>query len=294
MAKSKYPTLVLELVHRRPSVFVLQGTEKNPEPDVLDCASEYMLRTTSVMMEKGKRVKIRYIAGSELFKLDDQVKQDLKPNPLQDIIYFTFGRLSVNREGLNIGLYDFLSNHEGNRDNPNRPPNAEDVFYQINTEADAESSLADLDETAEVMNYLTTLRKPVPGKKKEFTYDTEKIERLCKMLGVVPVESDAEKLKILVATGVGNPLFFLQLINAKTADLRVDVVTAREMGVISIDGESASFIENGENFYKFKNKNGNYDARITELVEYFSTEAGEMNLSIMEAKLEFAKEKSLQ
>lgn len=294
MAKNKYPTLVLELAHRRKSAFILEGTEKSPEPDILDCASEYMLRNTSVVLIGGKRVKTRYIAGSDMFKLDEQVKADIRPNPLQDIIYFTFGRLTVNREGLNVGLYDFLVNHEGNRDNPNRPPNAEDVFYTINTEADAESQLADLDETAEVMTYLSSLRKDKPGKEKGYIYDTEKIERMCKMLGVIPVESDAEKLKILVATGVGNPRFFLQLLNAKTADLRVEVVTAREMGVISIDGESASFTENGENFYKFKNRNGNYDSRITELVDYFGTEAADMHLSIVKAKLEFAKEKALE
>ncbi len=271
--KNEYPPLVLELKQRQPSQFVLQGTEKLAEPDILDCGSEYMLRNTSVMMKDGKRIKTRFISGSDLFKVEDQVAAGIQPNHLQDIIYFSFGRLTVSRDGLNVGLYDFLLNHEGNVDNKNRPNNSADVFYMINTEADAEDSLADLDETAEVMTYLSSLRKEKAGREKGYTYNTEKIERMCKMLGVVPVESDAERLKILLATGMSNPRYFLSILNGKNSELRVNIVSAREMGVISIEGESASFIENGENFYKFKNKNGNFDPRITELVDFFSSEA---------------------
>lgn len=292
MAKKSYPPLVLELTDRRPSAFVMKGTENSENPDRLDTASEYLLMNTSVVMQGDKRRPIRYIAGCDLIYVDEQEKSGFKPNPKQDTIPFIFGRLTVQREGRTIGLYDFLSNHDGNRSLPRdkRPSGAVDVFYQVNTSLEAENKLADLDEMTQVMTLLNGLRERVNkpgGGASSYKYDTDKIEYYCKLLGVVSasMESDAEKLQLLLTVATKNPTYFVSLVNEVSGDMRVEVVTAKQLAVISTDGPAASWVDDQRVFFPFKSKDAN--KRIDELVEYFKSSEGEMDLSVMRTKVKF-------
>lgn len=286
--KKKYPPLILELTDRRPSSFIMKGTENTENPDRLDCASEYLLRNNSVALIGGERKKIRYIFGCPLFLVEEQDKQNYKPNPKQDIIAFTFGRLTVERDGIYIGLYDYLLHHEGNRDlGANRPSGAEDTFYQINTSAESENKLVDLEDIAAVMNIITELRTKVPGgrgKAAEYIYDSEKIAHISKLLGIMPLPSDAERLQVILSTATLRPAYFLNLLNEASGGLRVEIVTARELGVLSMDGPQATWIKDNMGFYKFK-ATKNFEKRIDELVAYFSSEEARDNLAILRAQV---------
>ncbi len=285
----KYPPLILELTNRRPSAFVMKGTENSENPDRLDCPSEYLLRNRSVVVDdKGVRNESRYIKGCPEFLVKKQTEINAKPNPREDAIVFEFGRLTVLREGIFVGLYDFLANHESNRSNEIRPDGAEDVFYQINTAAEAESAMVDLDVFADAINIVKALREKSGN---GFTYDTEKINKYCKLLNVIPLESDAEKLQVLFVTANTNPVFFMDLIKESTFELRLEITTARELGVISTDGDTASFTDEGKGFYKFKEKKDPH-VRISELVNYFDKDEGARDLAALKAKVK-EKQKAL-
>lgn len=294
MAKDIYPPLILELTDRRDSVFAMEGTENTNEPDFLDTSSGYMLRNTSVVMINGVRTKTRYIQGCPYYLVDEQEKNGWKPNPKMDAIVFEFGRLTVERSGLFEGLYDYLLNHESNADNKNRPAGAETTFKQINTAASAEKEMENLDFLSEAMDIVSSLRVRTTGKGgNNFTYDAVKIDHLSKLFNIASLPTEAERLKVLLGVATSNPVYFLDLVRNAQGDLRVNIASARELGVISTDGPQASFKEDGKTFYKFKDKKNKLDLRITELVEYFNSPEGEMDLAILKTQLDLAQEKVL-
>lgn len=299
MSKKKYPPLILQLCERRPSAFIMKGTEGSDNPDRLDTSSEYLLLNTSIMIDaKGQRVPIRYIKGCEKISIEEQEKDKRKPNPREDYIAFSFGTLTVERDGLHIGLYDYLANHANNRslDPSRRPTGAENVFYQINTEKEAEDDLEDVDDIAEALATIVSLREKIPasgGKPASFDYDTERIDYLCKLFGVIGIETEAEKLQVLRAVANANPKFFNDLIKEATTDLRIAITTARELGVIATDGPDASWVDDGKSFYKFKEKK-NFNKRIDELIEHFNNKENQMDLDVLRTKVAAKKESLLQ
>jgi DNA-binding protein YbaB len=302
MSKQQYPPLVLELVDRKPSSFVLKGTENNPEPDRLDTSSDYVLLNDSTVLvaadkkgEPKKRKKTRWISGSDVILVEEQKKLGINPNPLTDLIVFKFGRLSVERSGNTVGLYDFLKSYDGNVSNPDRPENVMEIFREIDTAVEAEESISDINDLSKAISYLAALQTEKGGQgsgAKTFEYKSEKLVWLCKLFNLTTGESDPERLKGLMARAQTNPETFNATVEDASSDLKVIIKTAREMGVIMMDTELVSFADDKSVICKLKSKAMN--DKIDELAEFLRSGDGELHNSAIRVKVEHAKSESVK
>ena len=302
MSTKQHPPLILELIDRKPSLFVMKGTEMAEEPDRLDVSSQYMLLNDSVVLVAGekktdpkKHKKARWISGCDLILVEEQDKMGIKPNPLNDVIVFKFGRLVVEREGKDIGLYDFLKKYDGNISNPDRPESAIGIFKEINTAVEAEERITDIDAEGDALKYLSSLQTKKGGQggtAKTYEYNTEKIAWCCKLFNLTTGDSPSEQLEALVTKARQNPSLFNDMIADASSDLKVVIKTARELGVISLDGDVASFAEDKSVICKLKSKAMN--DKIDELAEYLRSADGETANSAIRVQVEHAKSNSVK
>jgi hypothetical protein len=280
----KSETLVLELIDRVPSSFIMEGTENNPEPDALDAPSQMLLLNYSHVMVDGKREAIRYIYNQDEIFVSKQEEKGLKPNPRMDIINFELGKLSVVNEGISKGLYNFLKNCEWNIDNPNAPSGATPIFKEIKLELEAEAELESLDDYAEALQLVSALHtKGAKG----YTYDSKKIGFYIKLFNLVNMDNDAEKMRTLVSIATERPSYFVSVVNGADVDNTVLVNTARELGVIIFGDSKVILADENEVIYKLKSKVGSNSIR--EFVNFLATEEGLMILARIETKLEYKK-----
>lgn len=302
MSTNKYPPLILELIDRKPSSFVLKGTENNPEPERLDTSSDWILLNESIVLVPGakkddppKQKKARWISGSDVILVEEQEKLGLKPNPLNDVIVFKFGRLSVERSGNTVGLYDFLKKYDGNISNPNRPDNVMAIFKEIDTAVEAQEEISDIGAEAKAITYLASLQTEKGGQggsAKTYEYNTDKIVWLCKLFNLTTGDSDAERLQALIAKARQNPKLFNDTLEDASSDLKVVIKTARELGIISLDGDVASYAEDKSVICKLKTKAMN--DKVDELAEYLRSGDGELHNSSIRVKVEHAKSESVK
>lgn len=284
-------TIVLELTDRRPSSYVRQGSEDSGLPLHLDAPSLYKVLNRSIMVDPktGKRTPIRYIVGCETIVEAEQKAQGIDPNPLHSAVYFENGVLSVEGDGRYAPLYEFLKKCEWNESNSNRPKTAQVCFREINTELKASQQIDDLDDKSEAFAFVAGLRsKAASG---GYTYDEPRIEALLAQFNLKVGDSPAEKVAALVGIAQTRPTFFMERVNSTTATVRFTVMSARDMGVIILEGDRASFKSTGEAFHKFKSKDG--DTRIIELVNHFLNPKNKTDIDRLNIELEAAQKLEL-
>lgn len=281
------PVLVMELIDRRPSSWVKEDSEQFGRPIFLDCPAQQFILPRSVMYGKNKElVDICYMKSAKSIFVETNKKDGFSHNPQTDFIVFEHGVLTVRREGADKNLYDYLKNCSYNRDAENRYEGVDPIFFEINTEVVAEDGLDELTDVTEALQMVTALRTKKPGAAPE--YNTERIDALVYLFNIQTGDTPAEKLQSLASVASSRPGYFMRMVADASASMRVVVVKARELGVISTEGPHAMFLDSNKNFYKFNGSS--LDERIDELTDFFLNKENKKVLNELNVKTNAAAE----
>lgn len=273
--------LVIELVNQQPSSYVIDGGagEDSDLPTHISapnarkiknrCKIAYIDQSDGDDKGKTKYKNLRYIKGSDVIEEEEQIKQNIKPNPSQDTIWVLNGKLTVIESGSDIGLYKFLKNHENNIDNPNRPEGAVNIFEEIDTNVEAIAMESVFDEEMKILNYLSTLKTKVG--KEQYEYNDDALTFLCSLFKLPPHDQKypAESWVSLVLYAKEFPKKFLNSMSNQKSLIEADVNQALSRGVVHID-EVKAFFEASKKIVMNFPPNLTSDEQKERLVDYMS------------------------
>lgn len=297
MEKKAPEVLVIDLVDRRPSNYVLEGSEIGGQPKQLDCPADKNIKPTSVVRVPNLKGggytlrKTRYIQGCDTIFVDEQEARRVTPNPAIDRadLVIKNGSKIIVRTGGAISLFDYFKNYEGNESNPNRPEGATIIYREINAAVDAEASISGFDDDVEARMYLRDLKdKDDKGK---VTYKEKEINFLIGLFGMPHMESMAEKFEALIGIATSNPRVFLDSIANAKAAMTSEVNQGKAMGVVTFDASKAMLTSASKVLFTFKTTK--YEDQINELVTFFLTTAGDQAYKQFSLDLRHAKERAL-
>lgn len=291
MTQNKRPEiLILELLDRRASDMVLEGSEESGMPIVLDGpGARKIISTSHVVDAKGEYREIRYIKGAKSIYVDEQEKANVKPHPSRDEIWFRGTSMTVVNAAPDKNLYEYLLNCAYNLNAPRRPDHYPAVFKTIDTAKVSENTLDQMILQSEAVQLVTGLRERTST---GYEYDTEKIGFLCTLFNIEPMDDDADRMRALLSIAQAEPMKFLNTMADRTKEIRIDVLSARKFNVLSIDNDQASLTKTGANFYDFESTSEN--ERVDELVYYFLSQIGEKYYNEMLLELRDAKRTMLE
>lgn len=286
MATPRIEVLTLELTNRQNSTYMREGTERSPNPEFLDAPGNYFLKNISVEKQPDNSYKkLRYIAGCDTPYADEQDKMGVKPNPAQDQIIFKKGVLFVPRSGRTVGLYEFLQKCEFNQNNKNRPEHAEPIFREIREQEQAREVLNDIYVKKEALDMVFALGSKVGN---EYNWDTAKIDSLCLLFALPPIESYDKKVETLMQIADAKPQLFLATIANRNKSVLIDIADAQKHNVLSLAGGSASLTATNTKILNFKSKDKN--SQTEELADYLNSQKGTTDYKTLRMQLEMAKE----
>lgn len=300
--KSNTPTKYYEISDKSKSGFIMDGTEGTQYQQELNAPSVQWIDSrgkTAVRSkdEKGREtvhfVEIRYISGCDSIIPEEQDKRGFKPNRFEDKIPMQSGFMTVKREGNSIGLYDYLERVFYNLDANDRPNTASGRFREVKV-AEKARNLLDYDEkVTQAKMVVYELRESTGNKEKPYRYNIDRINALCRLVGVWDEEPETRLVKLLgIATNDAEN--FLNIVEKAEQTIMIEISHALELKVISFEGNNVKFVETGRNIYNLGDeKIKSEDLKIEKLTDFLGTEEGNPALTEMRAKLEIAKEKSL-
>jgi hypothetical protein len=295
MAKEKAPVKYYEIVDRKPSGFIMDGTGGTPYQQELTSPSIHWVSAqgkTCVKDEKGIShfVEIRFINGCDSIIPEEQIKKGFVPKRLMDKIPIENGFMTVVREGNTIGLYDYLEKSFWNLDNKDRPETADARYREVKMNEKAEALLDDEEMITQAKMIVFSLRKNTGDKKVPYRYDQDRIDSICRLVNVWD-QSNETKLVKLMAEAIRNPKEFIEIVEKTEQTIITEISHALEMNVINFDGNTAMFTEGKKIIHPLGTGNFKEDVKMEKLGAWLATEAGTPLLTELRAKLELAKEK---
>lgn len=274
--------LILELLDSKPSSYIMDGPgiddmDKIDSTPVISFPSLRKIRNTSrvkqvIKDDQGNETfiykKIRYINGCPFIEVERQDKENYKPNHLADLLIFRNGSARATKEG-DIGKFLYLEACEYNIDAPNRPDDAEGVFKVISTEVDAQAEENQIDLENEAMEVLLGLKRKVS--EKEVKYNEDSLEFLCSVFKVPAFESGfkSEAWIALARIARSEPKRFLNSIANKRSLIEVDVFSAVQVTVVTIDEQRAFFTASSKLIMEF-DKDLNEEQKGQALVDFMT------------------------
>lgn len=305
MASKKPPVIFLELVEKRSSGFVKQGTEGTMFHEELNCPNISWIPNRGMAAEKvietvaGKEVEttvykeVRWIKNCNTIDLTEQEKRNIKPNYFEDKIPFEKGFATVVRDGGTISLYDYLLTAFYNKSNPDRPSTAEGIYKVVQLDKQAEQiNEADV-EMADAIKLVDSLRTKTGSKDTPYKYNEERISAMCAVCQV-HAETPAQQLYALMSLAKARPRWFLDLVVKFEQTVLTEVSHALELKVIQFDGNTAMYSEGNKVIRNFGAGNFKHEKKIELLADYLKTQEGNPDLTELRAKTDLAKEKALK
>lgn len=297
MANDNVEVMYLEVLDKKPSGFIMNGTENTPYEQQLMAPTVQWVDARGKMAvydEKKVRhdIEIRFINGCDSIIPKEQDDRGFKPNRLEDKIPFTNGFVTVRREGGSIGLFDYLKNAYWNADNPDRPSSATARYREVKLDKKATAFLDEDELMTQAKSIVYSLRIN-SGTKGLYKYDTEKIDALCRLLSVWE-QSNETKLIVLLEKARTNPKGFLEIVSKSTQTVITEITYAIDLNVIRFDGNTAQYSEGNKVIFSMGNEKMKEDAKIEKLASFLLTEQGNAALTEIRTRLEVAKEKEFK
>lgn len=288
MSTKKYPTLLLHLTGLENSEYALKGTEKSDSPQWLAAPNALFIPLTSVVKQKDNTFKkIRHIRSASSIFVDEQEKQGVKPNPLEDAIIVTGQALSIDRAGRDVNAYDYLLACEYNLSNENRPADARALFEIIDTEAKAEKGIDTILLVSESQAILNELVRKVGD---EYRYEEEKIDYFCKLFDIVE-EGYATKFQKLALYVAHNPKVFLDTVRDSKDKVRQLVIGAEKFEVINFSAKGVSLNSTGAVIKQLTATKR--PAQVDEFIDYLQSAIGAADMKMISIALENKKTESV-
>lgn len=293
--KVKAPVKYYEIVDKKPSGFIMDGTGGTPYQQELTAPSIQWVSAQGKTCVKDTEgiphyIEVRYINGCDSILPDEQIQRGFSPKRLMDKIPIENGFVTVVREGNTIGLYDYLEKSFWNLDNPDRPESADARYREVKMDQKAEALLDEDELMTNAKAVVYSLRITTGNKKAPYRYDEDRIDTICKLVNVWD-QSPETKLVKLLKVAIQSPREFLEIVTKSEQTIITEISHALEMNVISFDGNTAQFTEGNKILRALGTGNMRADVKIEKLGAWLGTEEGNSSLTELRAKLELAKEK---
>lgn len=293
--KQKVPTKYYELVDKKNSGFVMDGTGGTPYQQELTVPSIQWISAVGKTCEKDDKgtnhfVEIRYLSGCDSILPEEQVKRGFIPKRFEDKIPIENGFVTVVRDGNTIGLYDYLEKAFWNQDNPDRPDTATPRYREVKLDKKAEVLLDEdeLQTQAKMMVY--ELRQSTGDKKVPFKYNVEKIAARCRLLNVWD-ETPERQLMLLLSKAIQNPKEFLEVVQKSEQTIITEISHALELKVVKFDGNTLQYVDENKIITSLGSEKMKEFEKIEKSASWLSTTEGTNALTELRAKVEIAKEK---
>lgn len=295
-AKEKVPTVMVELVDKKGSGFILDGTEGTKYEVELNCPSVYFIPSESFRyadkIENGKTTRvlerIRFQMSNPEISLEAQDKAGWKPQPRTDKIMILNGTATFAREGANIGTYDYITqNVQFNASNPDLLSNARPIYKVVDLnklqEEKNESELV----AHEARSFVYSLQEKKAG---VWIYQTERIDALCELFNVY-AELPSSKIEALAGIATRVPDVFLNKVVKFEQTVTTLVAHALQLNVIKFDGNTAAYIGKNKIIKNLGAGKIGEDEKVEMLATYLRTKDGYEAKQELEAEVGAAKEK---
>lgn len=295
--KSDTPVKYYEVVEKKGSGFILDGTKGTPMQQELNCPEVTWIPSsgkTSFVNEQGQKEfkDIRYVSGCSFLDPEDQKKRGFLPHKMNDKIPMEKGFMAVERSGNTVSLFDYLEKSFYNLDNPDRPQTATAIYREIKMDQKAEKLLDEDEIQTRAKLIVYELRLATGNEKSPYKYNTDRIDAICRMLNVWD-ETPERQLLLLMNKAMTNPKEFVNIVERTEQTIITEVSHALEMNIIKFDGNVAQYIDENEIILSLGNDKMKPDVKIEKLASWLSTEQGNASLTKLRAKLEEAKQKLL-
>lgn len=302
MAKeAKVPVMYIEVVDRKPSGFIMSGTQGTAQEQQLMAPSvqwidprgkmAQMVTDPKTKVTTRHDVEIRFINGCDTIIPKEQKERGFEPNRFEDKIAIENGFATIERQGSTIGLYDYLEKVFYNKDAPGRPQTADARFQLVKLNEKAQA-FADNDELeTEAKQLVYSLRKK-SGSKVE-SYLEDKIDTLCRLFGVWD-DSNEKKIVVLLNIAKKDPAKFITVFEQAGQVIQVEITQALELDIIIFDGNVAMYKDGSNVIKSLGTEKMKPDEKIEALADWFGTNDGNPALTELRQHLEITKEKLLK
>lgn len=292
---SKAPVMYLELIEKRNSGFVKNGTDGTAFHEELNCPNLRWIPNSgfkAVMEKHGDHdvvafKEIRWVKNCSTIDKDEQDRRNIKPNRMEDKIPFEKGFATVVREGSTISLYDYLKDVFYSKDSENRPETADAIYRVMQIDKQAEEIDESDIEMADAIKLVASLRTQV-GKDKSYKYNDERLNAMC-TLCAVHADSTATKFHALMSLAKARSKWFVDLVVKFEQTILTEVTHAVELEIVRFDGNTALYKDGEKVIKNLGTGNLAKDTKIEKLSDFLKTTEGNVHLTELRAKIEVAK-----
>lgn len=292
---SKAPIMYLELIGKRNSGFVKNGTDGTMFHEELNCPNIRWIPNSGfkAVVEDHNGIKtvvfkeIRWIKNCSVIEKDEQDRRNVKPNRIEDKIPFEKGFATIAREGSTISLYDYLNEVFYNKDSENRPDTADAIYRVMQLDKQAEEIDESDIEMADAIKLVASLRTQV-GKDKSYKYNEERLNAMC-TLCAVHADSTATKFHALMSLAKARSKWFVDLVVKFEQTILTEVTHAVELEIVRFDGNAALYKDGEKVIKNLGTGNLAKDTKIEKLSDFLKTTEGNVHLTELRAKIEVAK-----
>lgn len=261
---------IFEIADRRPSDFTLEGSEAMGMPVTLDCTSIHRIIPISTVVDKktGRLSEIRFISGSHELDVKKQNEMGLKWNAVTDQIYIEGPRITIVGKDHHKSLLEYMRNCSYNKDAPNRPDGAPVIFFEVKKDEMTKRSIKTSQLEAKAISMCNRLVTMGPNDEPE--YDKERIDFVARIFNITGAEDHGDKFIAILEIAKADPEYFLSTYANTTNEYRVAIRTAKELGVLGLDGPTAVLTASNAPIFRFNSKK--VEAREEELIDFFLSE----------------------
>lgn len=302
-------SLILELIDKRESGFVLDGTQGTPNEQRIDYSERCYFPNIGKAArekkdEKGQVVKdakgnpvieyadIRYIPGDSSIWVEDQERRRVSVNPRDtNKLYFEKNLMVIPDSPGTRTLREFMLVNFANGEAPNRPSTADALYKVVKLDKKADKVNEEEGVIAEAWYKATLLRKK--DGKGGYIYDEDNINSYAKLLNVHGGDSPSEKLVAITHFAKTRPSDFLRLITVFDNTVATEVHEALSLKVISVEDGVATFSDSEKVIKPLGSEKLTKDEKIAVIADFLKTPEGNQHLTEMRAKISVEKEKKL-
>lgn len=297
MSVEKFDTIFLELVEKRNSGFVKQGTAGTAFHEELNCPNIRWIPNSGFKavqeQHNGKTItvhkEIRWLKNCNTIDKEEQDRRGIKPQPFEDKIPFEKGFATVVRNGSTVSLYDYLVDVFYNENSKNRPETATSIFKVMEIDKKAEEIDESDIEMADAIQLVASLRTMTSAKDKTYKYNEDRLNSLCELCNVY-ADTTATKFHALMSLAKVRSRWFLDLVVKFEQTILTEATHALELDVIRFDGNTVLYTDEDKVIKNLGTGNLSRDSKIEKLSDFLKTKEGNAHLTELRAKIEVKKD----
>lgn len=298
-SKKRSEVIIVELVDRRPSGFILDGTRGTRNEHELDSPTARFIPNKGLRAQIGEDgeptggfEEIRYIKNRKEISIDEQQRKNINPSraALEDKIIIKGGRFAVTNDGSYTGLFQYILDAFYNEGAKGRPEDL-DPIYRIIIPGKQEEMFNEQEIlAADAIRLIGTLYQKTGS---EYAYNEEKINALCNLFQIFS-ETNSGKISGLMAIAKRDPENFLQKATKFEQTTVTEVTHALELNVLKFDGNTVRYALKDKVLANLGTGNLTHEKKINKTADLLRTPDFKAQYEELKIEIEAAKENAFK